>query len=396
MLPIGWGVGMEAVEWTTELLDQLRQQGDEHADKVAQRYYAAIGGTPSRLFRGIVHGAEDDAEAAHVLADYYAEAAALPDWADPEQLARGGAFFGEWGLEIGLGLFCFGLPIGYAADRTAHVLDLTARLETSAHRRVFETAQMVLDVTAPDALQPGRQGHATARRVRLMHAGIRQLVTHDPRIARVPAPLADDVHFWCTDWGTPLSQEHLVGALLTFGYSMLHVLDQLELAYDTDDAEAYLHLWSVVGHLLGVRPDLLPIDRALSAHIEPILRKRNVRETTAGKRLTTALVDVLHRCGPDGMLGPLPVATMRMMLGDDIASKLGLPEANWAEHLLHDLGPVAHFLSLAELHDPAMRAVARALSRAIMDGFVRAERSGGRPAFAIPDHLSDVMGLPTT
>jgi hypothetical protein len=341
-----------------------------------------------------VHGTDADDGAATVLADYYAEAAPWPDWADADALARGAAFFCQWGLELGLGLFCFGLPIGYAADRTAHVLDLTARLETNAHRRVFETAQMVLDVTAPDALQPAAQGHTTVRRVRLMHAGIRHLVTNDPRIQVVDAPLSDDVHFWCAEWGTPLSQEHMVGALLTFGHSMLHVLDRFELAYDADDAEAYLHLWSVVGYLLGVRADLLPLDRATSGLVDPMLRDRNICETQAGKRLTTALVDVLHRCGPDGALGPLPVATMRMLLGDDVAAMLGLPDADWAEHLLHDLGPVAHFLSIAELHNPAMRGVARALSRAIMSGFVRAERAGGRPAFAIPDHLTEVISSP--
>jgi hypothetical protein len=186
----------------------------------------------------------------------------------------------------------------------------------------------------------------------------------------------------------PLSQEHMVGALLTFGHSMLDVLDRLELSYDADDAEAYLHLWSVVGHLLGVRPDLLPIDRATADYVDPLLRQRNLRATPAGQRLTSALLDVLHQCGPDGALGPLPTAAMRMLLGDEVAAMLGLPEADWAEHLLKDLGPIAHFLSLAELHNPAMRGVIRALSRTIMDGFVRAERIGGRPSFAIPELLA--------
>jgi hypothetical protein len=386
---------MDRSKWTTALLDELQHQGDERADRVARRYYEAVEGHPARLFRGIVHGptATGAADAAEILDDYYSEPAELPDWADEAKLAAGARFFHEWGLEIGLGLFCYGLPIGYAAERTAHVLDLTGRLETSAHRRVFETAQMVLDVTAPGALAPGEPGHVTARRVRLIHAGIRYLVLHDPRVRQVTAPPADDTPFWCITWGTPLSQEHMVGALLTFGYSMLEVLDRLHLSYAADDAEAYLHLWSVVGHLLGVRPDLLPIDRATAEHIDPMLRERNLGATAAGQRLTDALLDVLHTCGPDGMLGPLPVATMRMLLGDEVAEHLGLPEADWAEHLVNDLGPVARFVSFTELHNPAMRAVMRALSRTVMDGFVRAERSGGRPAFAIPDRLSEAWQL---
>ena len=385
---------MDRIKWTAELLAELEKQGDEPADDVAERYYRAVREPPARLFRGFVHGPTAAVgEGAAILAEYYDERADLPDWADAAQLEAGAKFFREWGLEIGLGLFCYGLPIGYAAQRTAHVLDLTGRLETSAHRRVFETAQMVLDVTAPGALMPGEQGHATARRVRLMHAGIRYLVQNDPRIRQVATPPSDDSPFWCTTWGMPLSQEHMVGALLTFGHSMLEVLDRLHLSYDEHDAEAYLHLWSVVGHLLGVRPDLLPIDRATADHIDPMLRERNLRASAAGQRLTDALLDVLHQCGPDGALGPLPVAAMRMLLGDEVADSLSLPDADWVEHLVNDLGPVARFISIAELHNPAMRGVMRALSRTVMDGFVRAERSGGRPAFAIPDRLCDAWQL---
>ena len=310
----GWP--MDAVKWTDELLSDLSKEGDEHADEVAEKHYEAVGGKPAQLFRGIVTAAEGNGDAAEVLTAYYAEKAPLPDWADTHRLEAGAQFFHEWGLEIGLGLFCFGLPIGYAAARTAHVLDLTARLETNAHRRVFETAQMVLDVTAPRALKPGKPGHTTARRVRLMHAGIRYLVQNDPRVAQTRKPLSDDAHYWCTKWGTPLSQEHMVGALLTFGHSMLEVLDRLDLRYDEAGAEGYLHLWSVVGHLLGVRPDLLPIDRTTAAHIDTLVRRRNLASTAAGKRLTAALIGVIDECGVDGALGPLPVATMRMLLGD--------------------------------------------------------------------------------
>jgi hypothetical protein len=283
-------------------------------------------------------------------------------------------------------VFCFALPVGYAAVPAAQVLDLTARLETDAKRRVYETAQMVLDVTAPDALQPGGQGLVTIRRVRLMHAGIRYLVQHDPRVQRSSAPPAGDEHSWYESWGVPISQEHLVGALLTFGHSMLGVLDQLGVKYDEDDADAYLHLWSVVGHLLGVRPDLLPIDRAIGDRVDVLVRHRNLAGTPAGRQLTKALLEVIDDTGPNGLLGGLPAATMRHLLGDDIANMLDVPPGGWVENVLSPFNPVLRVIS-AVGDEPGLRGFARWLSRGIMTSFVNVERGGDRPAFAIPQHL---------
>jgi hypothetical protein len=375
---------VDAAKWDDALLDELRGQGDPTADDVAACYYDAVRGDHAQLFRGIVSGVPDTADG--ILAAYYAEGTPLPDWADPAQLVTGAEFFAQWGLEIGLGLFCFSLPVGYAAVPAAHVLDLTARLETDAKRRVYETAQMVLDVTAPDALIPGAQGQATIRRVRLMHAGIRHLVQNDPRVPHLATPPTDEMRGWCTEWGTPISQEHLVGALLTFGHSMLGVLDQLGVEYDETEAAAYLHMWSVVGHLLGVRPDLLPIDRATGDRIDEHVRRRNLAATSAGRELTQALLGVIDDCAPGGILGSLPAATMRHLLGDEIADMLDVPPGGWVEQVLSQMNPVLRVLSTVE-DGPGLRGFARWLSRGILTGFVQCERRGERPAFAIPEHL---------
>jgi hypothetical protein len=390
-MPGSGGITVDIAKWNDALLDELRYQGDPVADDVASRYYDAVQGDHARLFRGLLGNESQTADT--VLAEYYAEQTPLPDWVDQELLGKGADFFTQWGLEIGLGLFCFSLPVGYAAVPAARVLDLTARLETDTRRRVYETAQMVLDVTSPGALQPGQHGQATVRRVRLMHAGIRHLVLHDPRVAQVETPPPDSGQAWCAQqWGTPISQEHLVGALLTFGHSMLRVLDRLGVVYDEVDAEAYLHLWSVVGHLLGVRPDLLPIDRATGDRLDELVRDRNVAATAAGRKLTEALLGVIDDCGPDGILGSLPAATMRHLLGDEIADMLGIPPGGWVEHVLSQLNPVMRVLSLVE-EEPGLRTVARWMSRGILTGFVQCERGHDRPAFAIPRHLNERWDL---
>ena len=382
------------VTWTDAKLNELRFIGDPEADDVVETYFKNTDHHPATLFRSLVRPEPAGHPKHPVLEEYYATTAPLPDWHDPDAMRRGVEFFTTWGLEIGLGLFCCALPIGYAAAPTARILDITARLETDARRRVFETAQMVLDVTAPDALVPGATGYQTVRHVRLMHAGVRYLVSHDPRIAQVTTPPEDGTPHWCEEWGRPISQEHKLGALLAFGYEMVAVLDLLGVDYDEADADAYLHLWSVVGFLLGVRGDLLPLDRASAAALDPLVRRRDLAATAAGPRLTAALLKLLDECGPGHLMRGLPAAGMRHMLGDEVANLLEVPRARFASLVLGGMRPLFEMLNLGPAHNRALAAIARRFTRAVMVEFIHIERGPHRPAFAVPDHLRAAWALP--
>jgi hypothetical protein len=379
--------------WEPSLLDTLRHTGDPEADAAAAAYFAEADASHAGFFHQAV--ARESIARHPALEAWLSAPAPLPPWADEERLASGASFFALWGLQIGLGLFCCALPMGYAAGPSAHVLDLTARLETDAQRRVFETAQMVLDVTSPGALQPGGQGHATVRRVRLMHAGIRQLVQHDPRVAVTCTPTPGSP-YWCPDWGVPVSQEHLLGALIAFGVSMVEALDHLGIEYDEGDAEDYLHLWSVVGYLLGIHADLLPLDRASAATLEGVLRGRNLEGTDGGRRLTGALLELLQGLGPSVVLRGLPAAMMRRLCGTEVADALAVPRPRVETLIVEGLRPLLRLSALLSAHDRLVALLSRRFSRAVMVEFVQAERHGPRPGFVIPDHLAEAWNLPKT
>jgi hypothetical protein len=368
------------ITWTPDVLDGLRRVGDPPVDELVGAYLATAGAQAADLFRALVGAGADHPD----LARYQADDDALPAWADPVRMAKGADFFAEWGLEIGMGLFCFSLPAGYAASRIAHVLDLTARLETDARRRIFETAQMVLDATTPGGLAPGAPGYVAARRVRLMHAGIRSLIAQDPRVSKTPVP---DGHYWCEDWGVPINQEHLIATVLAFGWAMLGVLDKLHISYDPDAADAYLHLWDVVGHLMGVRDGLLPLSPADAPVVQALIEERNFAASPAGQRMTDALVGVMNEAGPGLLLRGLPVALMRQFLGDRVADIAGVPASNWTRVLVNDARPLLARLSADALYDRGLRRMTQHASRAVMQAFVRVERGPDRPPFAVPTHL---------
>ncbi|MEB0178442.1 oxygenase MpaB family protein, partial [Undibacterium sp. CCC3.4] len=57
--------------------------------------------------------------------------------------------------------------------------------------------------------------------------------------------------------GLPCNQEELAYTLLTFGYVFLRSLRTLGLGLAQEDELAYLHTWNVVGHILGIRRELM-------------------------------------------------------------------------------------------------------------------------------------------
>src|SRR5262249_36156671 len=152
--------------------------------------------------------------------------------------------------EILMVLGFYGLPADYAAKKGVKVLHRTAQLTRRPVRRVFETTQMVVDVMAEGGLGSEGRGVRSAQKVRLMHAAVRHLLTHDPATP------------WDASLGLPINQEDLAGTLMTFAYVVLDGLARLGIALASDDREAYVHCWQAIGRIMGVREELIPADFA--------------------------------------------------------------------------------------------------------------------------------------
>jgi hypothetical protein len=175
--------------------------------------------------------------------------------------------------------------------------------------------------------------------------------------------------------------------LLAFSVAMLDVLDRLGVQYDEDDAAAYLHLWSVVGHLLGVEGAALLLDRATASAVEQRLRRRNEQETPAGHRLTEALLGLLEEITPGRVADGIPAALMRHLLGDDVANVLRIPHGLLGELCIAGMKPGLALMTVTTDHVSPLSGALRAFSREVLEAFVESDRHGARPSFAIPDHL---------
>ena len=371
---------MTAPVFDDAFLDSLRGVGDPEADAVVAGLFAGTADSSS-AFRALVvqqHEVSDP-----VLAAYLTEKDEPPSWADSTRVVAGQECFARWGSHVFTALYAAALPSAYACWRGVQVLGLTARLETDAKRRLNETAQFHLDVMEPGGLEFGARGFSDVRHVRLMHAAVRWLIAHDARVEWDPA------------WGTPINQEDLLETLLTFTEIVFEVFDRTGVVYTEEEADDYLHIWSVIGYHLGVRPDLLPLTRAQTSVLMPVVRRRQFGSSEAGRALMAALLDQGRRLAPPGLRG-LPASTVRWYVGDDTAELLGVPSADWTRVVFQPLADLTRRTSMERLHRRFLQAFSDRVGFALLSLAVRAERYGGRPAFQVPTYLAARWGWPAT
>jgi hypothetical protein len=371
-------------------LDELRTMGDPEADALAAELRAGHEQLDEReLVRAVLQQigrAGTNGGRLEGVRDWLCGGPPLPDWADRARIQAGQEFFCEWALPICTSLFCASLPTGYAAANGVQVLALTSDLATGdMRRRIAETAQMLIDVmdlgtTSPDALEPGGQGHVTARGVRLLHAVVRHAITTSPAVTHT----CDDTVSprWCAAWGHPVNQEDLLGTLLTFSVCVLHALDRLGIPYDPDAGESYMQVWCVVGTVLGIDRDLLPLTRGEAEELAATIFRRQHAPSVAGRRLMSVLLTEMELSMPWGMR-KAPRTLVRHLTLPGVADDLGVPKASWwrpALGCMRVTAPVARRVPGVRW---ALEAPGNLLGRSMIRMFVDRSLSGEQAPFRL-------------
>jgi ER-bound oxygenase mpaB/B'/Rubber oxygenase, catalytic domain len=375
-----------------DFLDACRTEGDPEGDALA-----------ARLFAGAAPAAADAAAPARRMLRAFVESDVVPDaWSPPfvrEFLAaplpkplvpgpvirRGEQLFATHGPEILTALGTYSLPAAYAANAGVKVLAQTGFLESHPTRRLVETAQMVVDVMRPGGLDPAGPGVRAARKVRLMHAAIRQLILTrtEPR--------------WDTAaLGVPINQEDLAGTLATFAWLPLDALRRMGVRVADADRDAYVRAWGVVGRLIGLREELVPDDAAQAAELSARIQARQVRPAVPnpdGRDLLRALLEMMEAKVPLRALRFGPASLMRLFLPRDVADALGVPRrpvVDLAVRAMARLVGVANDVADATALE---RRVFRSLNLAIIQAVLDHERGGKRAAFDLPLSLRGTWQL---
>lgn len=358
-----------------ELRDALMQ-----VDPLADTLAGWMQGEPAARARfdlALQHGIAAVPDAPEPLRAFFAQIEHVPGWLDRSRVRLAT----ETMLRVGTGgytaLGSVSLMSGYLASGAVKPLSMTGALTRMARRRLIETSKFVLDVARSGELERDAPGFAAAVRVRLIHAMVRR-------------GLYASGKWRSEDWGEPINQHDMVATNLQFSSVFAIGLMAQGYVITAPEREALMHLWRYMGHLLGVRDDLLPETFREGLEVGRIINGTEAGPDDDSRALAGALMQAtreLHAEGLGPFLGNLrsrsEMGLSRLVLGRRASLAIGLPDDLFRFAPLLTM-PATLTAELAQRVIPGGRKLAIAVGRHITTTAIERSLGGKPPPFAVP------------
>ncbi|MEI6714607.1 MAG: oxygenase MpaB family protein [Verrucomicrobiota bacterium] len=203
--------------------------------------------------------------------------------------------------------------------------------------KTFTKSEMhaaILEARAEAKNQPRRfiwgSGYIQAKKVRLLHSSMRYMLMYPDKVhprgtAGAPASLSEKLSQrpptqpWPSEkFGKPVNQEDLAFTLLTFGYLIPKGMESWGCRLSDAEKEAFLHLWRVVGHVMGLRDDLMTDNWQAGGELYNAILKRQGGTSEAGIALTDAVMGFLRSYLPEAfhLREYIPVVLIADLMGE--------------------------------------------------------------------------------
>ena len=298
-------------------LNDLRQLGDQQADYVISSLIKTHGPEAARdFFNQLIRNIDMPLQLrTEALDDFLKQTESAARWLSKKDLDDSYALFADHGPKMLIILYFKSLPLLYTNAKGARVLINTGRLAHNTEtmeifsRRIAETGQFLLDVLSKDGLQPGGEGIRAIQKIRLIHASVRHFVSKG--------------NWNKQENGVPINQEDLVLTLLTFSNVILEGLEQLHQELPQNQTNAFLKRWFAIGHLLGIKEELIPSTREEADWLLKTILNRQAAKSTEGKVLTKALIHFSEQTIPGTFLDITPKALIQFFIGEEYAKMIG-------------------------------------------------------------------------
>ena len=392
---------MSSFEWTDEAMDAMRLEMDPQADEVVRAVYAAgaVDGVNCLLMdprRKRAPALPVPQEVRQIVEAYMDQTDDLPAWADRGKIRLAEHLFSRHGLLASVILCCASLPECYLDALDVPVLASTTQLKDHVAERILQTSAMVVSVMQPGGMVRGGLGVNHAQRVRLMHAAIRHLILQRSisraaatgASAQIPPPIPAR--------GRPINQESMAFVILTFSYVGLRSMERLEVDFSDAEREAYVHAWSVIGHVMGVKDDYLVHSYDEARRVFEHIKARRKGASPEGQALTAALLAWMEEEMPLLLRG-LPREMMCRLLDAQDLPLLGLqPEepSHLKDSFWHGAMHVVEAVVDGFETLPMGRRAAEAMFTRIVRGVWDTEKVWMDESFALPPSLQESWRLP--
>ncbi|HTV03513.1 MAG TPA: oxygenase MpaB family protein [Luteitalea sp.] len=378
-------------QWSDDrFLDGLRQSGDPLADAAVARLRDEGGsravGQAFRVLQGNSTPLPPDAPPA--LKTFMSEAAGLPTDVSLERLQAGGQAFLRNALPSVVVLLASSLPRGYAAPCLTEILSISGDLARHPYERLMGVVQLLVDVSDGHAFADGGRAIVTAKKLRLLHAGIRVLTDqYRPQFRAA--------------YGVPVNHEDMLATIMAFSYLLVDGIGRLGLTLPRSEAEDLYYVWHTFARLMGIHPPDRPEDASLvpanlseaAEFYTAYVRRTNTSaaRNPAGVALTTANLAMMQRLLP-------PVARA---FGAGLAPRLFMTELLTCEELARvGFTPLPGHALLKSMVTMVLRigqwagerdALVDKLAHLIMQGMVAVDRRG-EVEFSVPFSRLDLHG----
>ncbi len=379
------------MKWNNTFLDTQRLVGDAPADAVVQRLVAEFGPEKAReLFTILIHNIDlPVTQVPGYVKDYFDEQGQPPNPIDFGRVRAGQKVFVDFGPAMTMMLYFKSLPITYLDWRACETLAITGRLDdtrqwpTVFSRRVGETAQFLLDVMNPGSLANGREGVLSTLKVRLVHASIRYFVGASPK-------------YKAAEWQKPVNQEDLAYTLLTFGLTMVQGARQMKLQMTDKQASDFYYAWRLVGHYLGIAPEMIPVDLQDAEEQQQAMFKRLVGPSESGKSITKALLDFSKEVMmPTDLLDNSADFLLRYFMGDEHAAILGVEAKKGCLAAVVPKVMARTFVKVEKLEDRGQgyEKLSNKLGLAVIRGMMKRFKSTKGRSLYVPEEMAKEWGI---
>ncbi|MEJ7559130.1 MAG: oxygenase MpaB family protein [Pedobacter sp.] len=310
--------------YTDDFLDEMRLTADPFVDQfVAQVFSDEKAKLSLQQWMSKKSTAKMLAELQSTFPQFtfIAEASKLPEWSDPKRMAKGAAFFAIHSQQIMTLLGLLSLPYCYAAANGAMVLYLSELMRNQTGKRLYDTAIFVWEMMNPDAFSRNGKGYVEILKIRIRHAAGRYYVLKTGK--------------WEGSWGVPINQEDMAGTNLSFSLLVIRGLRKLGINVTYTEQTAFIHLWSVVGQMLGMIPDMIPKDIKMAQQLELAIRRRQFKPSVQGVALTSSLTEHIVAAQSSKASAGDILGLMRHLLGTEVSDLLSIKAAQIPSYKLN-------------------------------------------------------------
>lgn len=258
------------------------------------------------------------------LRDFIERNRQLPSWADRAKLERAADFNKRRGLYLNLLNGVGGGMLSTAIPKEARSVYYSAG-GADMEDRVAKTSILGFAVGALNAYRPDGTCLVNSVKTRLVHAAVRYLLPKSPH--------------WSGD--IPISQEDMLVTWHTLPTYAMRKMLEWNVPMPTADRDAYLHVWQVTAHMLGIRDEYVPANWAAAYAQSDQILPRNMGPTPEGVELTDILLGQLaEQTSPGSISRPLCNALARFLVDDQVAEWDKIPREPFWEGTIAAMWPI--------------------------------------------------------